>query len=419
MFRLTRQACDAPVSDLRIDENDLARALEEKWSALYFPTKLERLFERETQHARSRHLVTVGILWMLVGALSALIVSASPAGSRPFGMSPAIRLGVVTPILASVTFAVWWGVKPFVRELLMMLACIIAPASVILGAAFTPGGDIGANRGALTIILLFITVVVRLRFWYAAVACSVLVALQISVPAMLHASPPSTLLLSLITIAATLSANYSLEREYRLNYLQRLSGRIQGAKLAEMVEQLHDLSQSDPLTGLANRRAMDTWLEDLSARNQPYAMILVDIDAFKSFNDCYGHQVGDDCLRRVAAMLRASLRFTADRVARMGGEEFAVVLPNTGVEAARCMAERMRKSVCGLSIPHSHSPTGKVVTISAGVSASTGNKSSATVVAEADKALYRAKLSGRNRVEVASSDVAEPMVLSRRRAIPA
>jgi diguanylate cyclase (GGDEF)-like protein len=289
---------------------------------------------------------------------------------------------------------------------------------MILGVLLNPGIDIGANRGALTIILLFITVVVRLRFWYAATACAALVAFQVLAPLMLHASLPGSVLLSLITIAATLTANYSLEREYRLNYLQRLHGRIQGAKLSTMVEQLHDLSQSDPLTGLANRRAMDTLLQELSARNNRYAVILVDIDAFKAFNDCYGHQVGDDCLRRVAAMLRASLRFTADRVARMGGEEFAVVLPNTGLEDARTMAERMRKSVYDLMIPHRGSATGDIVTISAGVSASAGNTSSAVVVAEADKALYRAKLSGRNRVEVASVDAAEPIFLTSKVAVP-
>jgi diguanylate cyclase (GGDEF)-like protein len=333
-------------------------------------------------------------------------------------MNPTIRLAIVTPILIAVTFAVWWGVAPFVRELMMMFACIVAPASLMLGALFTPGSDIGANRGALTIILLFITVVVRLRFWYAAVACAALVGLQVVVPLMLHESLPGSILLSLVTIAATLTANYSLEREYRLNYLQRLHGRLQGAALATMVEQLHDLSQSDPLTGLANRRAMDTLLQELSARNNRYAVILVDIDAFKAFNDCYGHQVGDDCLRRVAAMLRASLRFTTDRVARMGGEEFAVVLPNTGLEDARTMAERMRKSVYELLIPHRGSETGEVVTISAGVSASAGSKSSAIVVAEADKALYRAKLSGRNRVEIASADITEPVLLSAKLAVP-
>jgi diguanylate cyclase (GGDEF)-like protein len=388
------------VGNLEPYEEEVARTIDGRWPALYFPTRLEHLFEHETQHARSRHLVAVGILWILLGILSAIVLPVNGEGPVPFGMNPAVRLGIVTPILIAVVFAVWWGVRPFVRELLVMVACIIAPASMILTVMFTPGSDIGANRGAMTIILLFITVVVRLRFWYAAVACTVLVAMQVGLPLALGSSLPGSLVLALITIAATLSANYSLEREYRLNYLQRLRGRIQGAQLSAMVQQLHDLSQSDPLTGLANRRAMDTLLEELSSRNERYAVILVDIDAFKAFNDCYGHQVGDDCLRRVAAMLRASLRFTSDRVARMGGEEFAVVLPHTALEDAYTMAERMRKSVHDLMIPHAGSRTGKVVTISAGVSTSSGNRSSANVVAEADKALYRAKQLGRNRVEI-------------------
>ena len=399
-IRLAREAGAPPVADLEPYEDDVARTLEGRWPTLYFPARLEQLFEHETRNARSRHLVAVGILWILLGILSAIVLPTKGEGPAPFGMNPAVRLGLVTPILIAVVFAVWWGVRPFVRELLMMVACIVAPASMILTVMFTPGSDLGSNRGAITIILLFITVVVRLRFWFAAAACVVIVALQVSLPLALGSSQPGSFLLALVTIAATLTANYSLEREYRLNYLQRLRGRIQGAQLSAMVQQLHDLSQSDPLTGLANRRAMDTLLEELSSRSERYAVILVDIDAFKAFNDCYGHQVGDDCLRRVAAMLRASLRFTSDRVARMGGEEFAVVLPHTAIEDACTMAERMRKSVHDLMIPHAGSPTGKVVTISAGVSASSGNRSSANVVAEADKALYRAKQLGRNRVEV-------------------
>ena len=399
-IRLAREAGAPPVADLEPYEDDVARTLEGRWPTLYFPARLEQLFEHETRNARSRHLVAVGILWILLGILSAIVLPTKGEGPAPFGMNPAVRLGLVTPILIAVVFAVWWGVRPFVRELLMMVACIVAPASMILTVMFTPGSDLGSNRGAITIILLFITVVVRLRFWFAAAACVVIVALQVSLPLALGSSQPGSFLLALVTIAATLTANYSLEREYRLNYLQRLRGRIQGAQLSAMVQQLHDLSQSDPLTGLANRRAMDTLLKELSSRSERYAVILVDIDAFKAFNDCYGHQVGDDCLRRVAAMLRASLRFTSDRVARMGGEEFAVVLPHTAIEDACTMAERMRKSVHDLMIPHAGSPTGKVVTISAGVSASSGNRSSANVVAEADKALYRAKQLGRNRVEV-------------------
>ena len=225
--------------------------------------------------------------------------------------------------------------------------------------------------------------------------------MQVVVPPLLNAPVPGNVPLALVTIIATLTANYTLEREYRLNYLQRVHSRIQGAQLAATVAQLHDLSQRDPLTGLANRRALDEDLEDLRHRNEQFAVILVDIDSFKQFNDGYGHQVGDDCLRRVAAMLRASLRFTADRIARIGGEEFAIILPQTALEDARITAERMRKAVHGLRIPHAASPYDHVVTISVGVSASIGPTSPSEMITEADRALYRAKANGRNRVEVA------------------
>jgi diguanylate cyclase (GGDEF)-like protein len=400
--RLTRQPAPAPVADLSPYEADVARALEGGFRWMRFPARLEQLFERETQHSRSAHLVLIGLLWTALGIIVALLMLRDRATPAPFGMHPAVRLGIVTPILIGMTFAIWWGVRPFVRELVMMLACIVAPASLILSVLLNPGTDLGTNRGSLTIILLFITVVVRLRFWFAAVACFALVAMQVVVPLAMHVPILGNGVLSLITIAATLAANYTLEREYRLNYLQRLRGRIQGAQLSALVAQLHDLSNQDPLTGLANRRALDAVLDDLCSRNERFSVILVDVDSFKEFNDTYGHQIGDDALRRIAAMLRASLRFTADRVARMGGEEFAVVLPQTALEDARTMAERMRNAILELRIPHVHSTVGKVVTISAGVSTSSGKTSAREIIASADKALYRAKLAGRNRVELAS-----------------
>lgn len=401
LLRLTRKHGTAPDADLRPYENDVVHSLEAGFRWMYFPSRLEKLFEYETGHSRSRHLVSVGILWVSLGVLYTIFGLNGLATPLEFGPEAVIRVILVTPVLIAITFAIWWGVPPVTRESLMMLASIIAPASIMLLVIISQGGELGTNRGALTIVLLFITVVVRLRFWYAVAACLALASVQVVVPPLLGAPVPGSVPLVLVTIAATLTANYTLEREYRLNYLQGVLSRIQGAQLVAMVDQLHDLSQRDPLTGLANRRVMDSELEELCNRNERFSVIMVDVDGFKAFNDSYGHQIGDDCLRRVAAMLRASLRRTSDRIARMGGEEFAVVLPHTTVEDARIMAERMRKAVYDLLIPHAKSPTAKVVTISAGVSASVGPTSPADILAEADKALYRAKTSGRNRVEVA------------------
>ncbi|HUQ83117.1 MAG TPA: GGDEF domain-containing protein [Gemmatimonadaceae bacterium] len=380
----------------------MTTALDRGFRWMYFPARLEQLFELETGHARSRHLVGIGILWIVVGVLYAIVGGFGPASVSAHAWSVYdVRLAVVTPILVAVTFAIWWGVPPFTRELAMMVANIIAPASIILVITFADGSDVGVNRGALTIVLLFITVVVRLRFWFAVTACIAIVAVQVGVPSLVGAPVPGNVPLVLITIAATLVANYQLERESRLNYLQRLLTRIQGAQLAASVVQFQDLAQRDPLTGLPNRRAIDAQLDALCERGEQFAVIMVDVDVFKTFNDHYGHVMGDDCLRRVAAMLRASLRNTSDQIARVGGEEFVVVLPQTSVENARIMAERMRHAVYGLRIPHAGSPQ-HVVTISAGVSGSTAPTSAGEVLSAADAAMYRAKSLGRNRVELAT-----------------
>ena len=397
--RLTRHPGPPPVSDLGPYESEVTHALDRGFPWMYFPARLEQLFERETQHARSRHLVGVGILWIVLGVAYSTVVRLGPVSTQALSVNT-VRMAAVTPILIAVTVAIWWGVRPFAREVLMMVANIVAPSSMILVITFAQGSDVGVNRGALTIVLLFITVVVRLRFWFAVTACVSIVAVQIGVPSLAGLPVPGNVPLVLITIVATLLANYQLERESRFNYLQRLLTRIQGARLAETVVQLRDLAQRDPLTGLANRRALDAQLEALCEKGERFSVIMVDVDAFKAFNDCYGHVIGDDCLRRVGAMLRASLRHTTDQIARVGGEEFVVVLPQTSVENARIMADRMRSAVYGLRIPHSASPEG-VVTVSIGVGGSIGPSSAEEMLSAADRALYRAKSSGRNRVEVA------------------
>jgi diguanylate cyclase (GGDEF)-like protein len=415
--RLTRHSGDPPVTDLEPYESEVASALDRGFPWMYFPARLEQLFESETQQARSRHLVGIGILWIALGVMYALVVRTDPASTDALSVN-GLRLAVVTPILLAVTFAIWWGVRPFTREFLMMLANIIAPASMILVVMFAQGSDAGLNRGALTIVLLFITVVVRLRFWFAVAACLSIVAVQIGVPSLVDLPVPGNVPLVVITIVATLIANYQLERESRLNYLQRLLTRIQSARLAATVVQLHDLAQRDSLTGLANRRAIDAQLDTLCETGEPFAVIMVDVDIFKAFNDRYGHVIGDDCLRRVAAMLRASLRNTTDQVARFGGEEFVVVLPRTSAENARIMAERMRLAVCGLRIPHAESPE-HVVTISAGVSGSSAPRSAGEMLSGADIALYRAKTLGRNRVEVAGESLDDEILPTRRLAVSA
>jgi diguanylate cyclase (GGDEF)-like protein len=417
VLRLSRHAGNAHVTDLAPYENEVAETLDRGFPWMYFPARLERLFECETQQARSRHLVAVGILWIVLGVIYVVAVPLGPASTNGLSANT-LRFGVITPMLIVITFALWWGVRPFTRELLMMLANIVAPASMILFVTFAQHSDASVNRGALAVVLLFVTVVVRLRFWFAVTACASIAAVQIVVPTVVGLPVPGNVPLVLVTIVATLAANYHLERESRYNYLQRLLTRIQRAQLAATVVQLEELAQRDPLTGLPNRRALDAQLDALCEQGERFAVIMLDVDMFKAFNDCYGHVVGDDCLRRVAAMLRASLRCTSDQIARIGGEEFVVVLPRTSVENARITAERMRIAVQDLRIPHAGSPE-RLVTISAGVSGSAESASAAELLSGADRALYRAKSLGRNRVETSGGARGDSIVSAPRLAASA
>lgn len=183
---------------------------------------------------------------------------------------------------------------------------------------------------------------------------------------------------------------------------RRVAQRVRS--LGEDNERLLKLSHTDPLTGLANRRLLDDSLRELTRQaarvREPVALIMLDIDCFKQFNDRYGHQAGDQCLAKVAAAIRGSAR-GSDLVARYGGEEFVVLLSNTDVEVARVAAERIRKHVAALAHAHEGSPH-KVVTVSVGVAALVPQDETAVdqLVERADHALYHSKRRGRNCVSV-------------------
>ena len=168
--------------------------------------------------------------------------------------------------------------------------------------------------------------------------------------------------------------------------------------------ELERLANLDGLTQIANRRsfdrAMDREWKRLRRETGVLSLILCDVDNFKAFNDTYGHQAGDKCLRSIARVLNSNIKRPADLAARYGGEEFAVILPNTSAEGAFYQAESFRSAIEMLLIPHSGSPTGDHVTVSFGVSTFVPGDDAAPedLIAKADEALYKAKESGRNKV---------------------
>mgnify|MGYP000167289801 FL=1 len=168
-------------------------------------------------------------------------------------------------------------------------------------------------------------------------------------------------------------------------------------ELESSVEQLKLLSLEDPLLGIGNRRAMEVDLAfteaDAIRHHKTYAVALLDIDFFKGFNDTYGHQTGDDALRVVAQTIKQTVR-TSDRVFRYGGEEILILMPEANMESAFKCADRARKAVENLKVPHEGSPL-EILTLSGGV-ASEKEGVWMDLVDKADKALYRSKNNGRN-----------------------
>ncbi|MDO9467799.1 MAG: GGDEF domain-containing protein [Thiobacillus sp.] len=181
-----------------------------------------------------------------------------------------------------------------------------------------------------------------------------------------------------------------------LHYFVRDRERAYG-RLLESEAHIRELMLTDTLTGVANRRHLNDRLEMELARQarygQPLSVILTDIDRFKHVNDTYGHAAGDDVLVAFARTLEASIR-SSDFLARYGGEEFVLLLPNTGIEEATALAERMREATGSISIPE----TAHRITASFGVTLARRGESMAEVLSRADEAMYQSKSGGRDRV---------------------
>ena len=189
---------------------------------------------------------------------------------------------------------------------------------------------------------------------------------------------------------------------------QKIQELVQQLKIEKNTAQLNSIT--DSLTGLVNRRYFDEALRTefyrLKRSEATLSLIMLDVDHFKKFNDQYGHLAGDACLRQIGITLKSIVGRAPDIVARYGGEEFVVILPETEDNGAKTLAERIRKAVEDLAIPHSASDAGEYVTLSLGVASvcTTGLASPEQVVALADEALYCAKKGGRNRIAVATDN---------------
>lgn len=385
--------------------------------ALRFDPEQERRFMQACAPARLRHFIISGTVALVVWNL--FLLSDRTMVPDVFAEVMRLRLFIFTPVaLALLAFS--WYFRPlvlsfpsFVLEGIVMVTGMFTAFSLgwVLLHTQSPFGIM--YRGGLLPILIYGNLVQRFRFRYALLfSASVLLTCAVSmVHTRLSPQPhpyivldiPLALLVLLIA-GYTLVMNFRMELEERRRFVRNeraaeLRHRLQASQVA-----LNELSRRDPLTGVPNRRHFDEtmqacWAEHEQA-GQELALLLLDVDHFKAYNDRYGHPAGDQCLRRVAEVLQRGVSAGQGTVARWGGEEFIVVLPRTGAEAAMAMAQALVDSVTALGLRHEASPTSPSVTISMGVAVATPGQSLHSpdeLIAKADFGLYRAKHQGRHR----------------------
>ena len=227
----------------------------------------------------------------------------------------------------------------------------------------------------------------------------------------LTAEPSSTTAVTeLILLFTILFAELARRRILRWQVAglhNRFTSADMASQLRKRTETLRLASEQDGLTAIANRGKFEEELEVQWRRcgraAAPLSLVLLDVDYFKQFNDRYGHQAGDECLRQVAALLKQALRRDDDLAARYGGEEFVLLLPFTDLPGALSVAEAVRQNLAKLALPHIGSLVANQVTCSLGCARLMPEPEipSSELVEMADVALYRAKRNGRNRIEIA------------------
>lgn len=376
-----------------------------------FPQPLEHEYLRARNRRFldvDRRIIAGGLLFYLAFSWSDLLLG----GDHGY-LIVALRVG-----LTSLLFTLlWWVPRSF------MAPYIIAVAGVGVFAA-------GAS------VLLFITLIPdEMRFAYhlgmVPIQVFSMVALRLSVRAMLSVSLALLGLYLLLLLSTPLATGntlldqllavfvpmfvlfwimliglgtylaFAVESGARNDYVQNRLLTLEAVRLQVLTRQLHELSTTDSLTGLANRRHFEQQLESEWRRavrqQQPLALVMIDADRFKDYNDYYGHQQGDICLQTIARVIATHCQRPADVCARFGGEEFVLLLPGNSTAEAALVAEKIRQGLMALQLPHARSEAG-VCTLSAGVAAmipAVGELSD-ELLRRADRCLYQAKDNGRN-----------------------
>lgn len=324
-----------------------------------------------------------------------------------------IRFGIVCPAILLSLFITYTKFSYRLRNISTLICGGLSSLGIIYMIAYasSPGNHI--YYGGLVLCVLFYYlfipewVISNIVSWLTFIAFEVVVLFFVDVPWEYRFGN------SFIFFFFNLSgmfACYMLQRSERLAFWQRRTIERQSNELQLALDraqgewrQAESLARLDPLTGLANRRhffdLIDRELARYDRHPQAMSLLMIDVDHFKQFNDCYGHQVGDLVLQGVADTINRTIR-KPDTACRYGGEEFVVLLPETGVNAAVNLAQRLLESIAGTTVAHKQKLLGVTASIGVGTLGEDEVVEAATLLERADQALYSAKNSGRNQLRV-------------------
>lgn len=391
----------------QVQEDLIEAATISSWF-LRFPAHVEARFEREVSAERCRRLVAQN--WIGLAIYVAFLAGDWLLVRDIFWFSVFLHLCVMTPIMVGVNAVIRREPPVWLREGLLAVGIVLAVVA-ILGLTLASRSPLRTSEHlSVVLVILFATMVQRMRFGYVVATCLTSGVLYVATVSHLGQDAPwqrqavASAVFCGVILFAVISC-WNLEREQRSNYLLQLRDRVRNSELEA-------LSRRDPLTGAGNRRALDEALGRCgggAAGRRSTAVLLFDIDHFKSFNDANGHLAGDACLRYIASLIGAEVRDGVDRHYRFGGEEFVVLLESVDLAGACGIAERIRTVVRGAAIARDREGGG-TVTLSAGVAVAflETDLERHALLAAADGALYAAKRGGRDRVCSASGLVELP-----------
>lgn len=380
------------------------QTLAQGFPSLSFPPALETHFLSQAEGARRRVITEAGVAAVVLFA--GMVVADVLLTPDTLRLALWLRLLVFAPVVLLGLFVLNALRIPWLTEWLIALAGMFAVSLTALILLQADGRWAIARLVEINIIVVYTCTLAR--FWPALALCAFTFAVQLglasTLPDFTGVLALNTTLLLMAIIVFTLYGNYTLERDERMAYL--LAQREQALQDALQVshEQLARMARTDALTEVANRRHAEDFLAQSWAhaqqRQTSMALVMIDIDHFKRYNDHHGHLSGDRCLQAVARALTACSRRAGDLVARLGGEEFVLIMSDIDHASALNVAQRIQASVQALGWPHAGSPGLPVVTVSVGVASMRPRPGceALLLLKRADDALYAAKAQGRNRV---------------------